>query len=88
VGAAATTAATGSSLWSKIAPIANIGGNILSSVLGYNAAKTAAQQQVAAQQQALGIEQNIYNQSIQNLSPYTSAGSRAITSLRGLTGNS
>lgn len=61
-------------------------GSIAGGVVGSDAASKAAQEQAQAYGQAQQFQQNIYNQTDQNLSPYVGAGTNALYSLASLLG--
>lgn len=63
---------------------ASVGGSLLSGLMSSNAASGAAQTQAGAANQATSAEQQLYNQGVQQLSPWTSAGSSALGTLQGL----
>lgn len=61
-------------------------GSIASGIVGSDAASQAAQEQAQAYSQAQQFQQNVYNQTEQNLSPYVSTGTNALYSLANLLG--
>lgn len=67
-------------------PVAQIGGSILSGIMGSNAANKAAGQAAAAQQRALDFSKGIYTDAQGNFSPYIHTGQDALTSLAGFLG--
>jgi hypothetical protein len=56
-------------------------GSITSGIMGSNAAKTAAGEQVNAENNALDFQKQIWSQEQQNASPYLSAGSTSLGNL-------
>lgn len=62
------------------------GGGILSGIMGSNASGAASKAQQAAVQQALGLEQANLQQTTQNLQPYMTAGTNALSKIQGLLG--
>ena len=67
-------------------PGAIIGGSIISGLVGANASSNAASAQEQASNNSTQLQQNIYNQNQQNLSPYMSAGGTSLNSLLALEG--
>lgn len=63
------------------AGILGFGGSLFSGIMGSNAAKSASGQQVAAENQALDFQKQIWAQEQQNLAPWLSAGSTSIADL-------
>jgi hypothetical protein len=68
------------------AGVLGIGGSIASSVIGSNAATTAANAQVTAAQTAANTQLGIFNQTQSNLAPYNQAGQSALSQLASLFG--
>lgn len=62
------------------------GGSIFSGIMGSNAAQKAAQQMVAAANQASAFEQQMYGQTVARDQPFITAGQNALTQLQGLLG--
>lgn len=62
------------------------GGSILSGIMGNSASKKAADAQVQAAQIASNTEQNMFNQTQQELAPYTGAGTNALSALQKVLG--
>lgn len=69
-----------------IAGAAGLGGNLLSGLLGKNAANKAASQQEQAVQQALQAQQQNLATTTKNVQPWIGAGTNALTSLQQLLG--
>ncbi len=65
----------------------SIFGNLLSGIMGNNAAHTAADQQAAAGQQAIDFQKSIFDQQQKNQQPYLDAGSTSIGHLMQLIGS-
>ncbi len=65
---------------------AGIGGNLLTGIMGSNAAGTASGQEVGALQQGLGTVQNMYGTTQGNFQPYMAAGTNALGGLQSLLG--
>lgn len=73
--------------WSKlIAPLLGTGTGIVNAVLGSNAAKTAAQQEIAGAQQAIGTLSGLYQDAQKRYAPYQASGQAALGSLNNLLG--
>lgn len=68
------------------AGVLGVGGSIASSVIGSNAAQSAAQTQLQAAQTASNTQLGIFNQTQQNLLPYNQVGQSALTQLASLFG--
>lgn len=86
-GVGAAAAASTGIPWQKIlGPLIGGAAGITQAVLGSNAAKTAAAQQVAAEQQAAGVLGNLYGQAQQRYAPYQASGQAALGSLNNLLG--
>lgn len=60
------------------------GASLLGGVLSSNAAQGAAQTQAGAANNATAAQLQMYNQNVQRLAPWTSAGSSALGTLQGL----
>lgn len=73
----------GTSVGTGLAVAGAIGatGSVASSLIGSSAAKTAAQQQVDEQQQALQFQQGVYNDTKANQAPFVQAGQSSIQQL-------
>lgn len=61
-------------------------GSVASGLIGSSAAEKAASQQAFEQQQALGLQKQVYGQAEQNIQPYVASGANALTSLNSLLG--
>ena len=61
-------------------------GSLAGGIVGSDAASKAARQQAQAYNQAQQFQQNVYNQTDQNLSPYVGTGTNALYSLASLLG--
>jgi hypothetical protein len=61
-------------------------GSIAAGITGSDAASSAARQEADAYHQAQQFEQNVYNQTSQNLSPYVGTGTNALYSMADLLG--
>lgn len=59
------------------------GGQLLGGLLGAGSAKSAADAQANAANNATGLQRDIYNQNQNNLSPYMQGGNTALSSLLG-----
>lgn len=69
-----------------LAPVADIAGGVAEGLIQNNAINNALKAQQAATQQALGINQNIYNTARADYAPYMSIGRSATNTLGGLLG--
>lgn len=78
--------ATGTAIALGTAAIAG-GATVASSIIGSNAAKSAAETQAAAGNKALDLQKSIYDQQQQNLAPYRQAGNVGLASLTGRVAN-
>lgn len=62
------------------------GGSLASGLLGYFGSQSAARQQQAAANRAIGVEQQQFGQTQQNLAPYMQAGGAGLNQLQALLG--
>jgi len=87
------TAGIGSKIWSALGGLGGViglGTNVLGGILNQRAIGKATDQEVAAANRALDLQQNIFNTSQRNLAPYMQTGSGAsgrLNYLMGGTGN-
>lgn len=63
------------------------GASLLGSYMSSNASSDAAQTQANSAAQANALQQQMYNQNVQRLSPWTTAGGAALGNLQGLMGS-
>ena len=70
----------------KIAAGIGAAGSLAGGLLGMSGAESAAKMEQQALQQALGFQQQVYQQGEQNLQPFINSGQNALTSLNSLLG--
>jgi len=68
--------------WLAVAVGGSAGASLISGLVGANAAETAAQQQVAYEQQALQVEQGQFQTAVGALTPYAQAGMNFMPTLQ------
>lgn len=65
-----------------------VGGGIASSIIGGNAAKSAAEDQADAIRRAVRLQKKMYEQGREDMAPWLAAGKQSLATLQGELGNS